>query len=213
MSVLLILGCGGHGRVVADTALAAGYAKVAFLDDAPPSQNGAELPGPVLGHIAAMDGLVGEWGAAVSAIGNNAVRLSLFRRLHSLGFRTPAIVHPSAMVSRQAKLGEGVFVAPGVVINVGARIGDAAIVNTGARIDHDCVIAEGCHIAPGATLSGGVKVGERSWLGTGCAVRQGITIGEDAVVGVGAAVVSDIAAGKTYVGVPARPMNSSSISG
>ncbi|HRN87725.1 MAG TPA: acetyltransferase [Hyphomicrobium sp.] len=206
MKRLLILGCGGHGRVVADTALDAGYASVAFLDDAAPRQDGPVLPGPVLGPMSAMADLVDEWESAISSVGNNDVRLSLFRQIRNLAFRTPAIVHPSAVVSRQAVLADGVFVAPGAVIGVGARIGEASIVNTGARIDHDCFVGDGCHIAPGATLSGNVKIGERAWLGTGCCVRQGTTIGDDVVVGVGAAVVSDLSPGKTYVGVPARPM-------
>lgn len=199
---LLVLGCGGHGRVVADVALDCGFAEIAFLDDAVSAQH---PPGArVLGPFAAAAELVREWPAAIAAVGDAGLRLELFDMLKRLEFRTPRIVHPSAVVSRGAILGEGVFVAAGAVINVGARIGHAAIVNTGARIDHDCEIGAGSHIAPGATLSGSVIVGERAWLGTGCSVRQGVRIGNGTLVGVGAAVVTDLAGGKTYVGVPAR---------
>lgn len=201
---LLVLGCGGHGRVVADAATECGYTHFAFLDDAPPASGKSALPGPILGSMAMMDRLVRDWDEAIVAVGNCSARLALFERLRSVGFQTPSIVHPSAVISRNAGIGSGVFVAAAAVVNVGAKIGDATIVNTGARVDHDCEIEPGCHLAPGATLSGSVKVGARTWLGTGCAVRQGVTIGADVLVGVGAAVVTDLEAGKTYVGVPAR---------
>ena len=201
---LLVLGCGGHGRVVADAAAECGYTRFAFLDDAPAASGESVLSGPVIGPMAMLEQLVRDWSAAIVAVGNCGVRLGLFERLRRAGFQTPSIVHPSAVISRNAEIGNGVFVAAAAVVNVGAKIGEATIVNTGARIDHDCDIGSGCHIAPGATLSGGVTVGARTWLGTGCAVRQGVTIGADVLVGIGAAVVSDLDAGKTYVGVPAR---------
>lgn len=195
---LLVLGYGGHGRVVADAALDCGYEEIAFLDDGQPA--GAN----VLGPFSMAADLAEAWPEAIVAVGNGALRLKLFDVLQRLSFRTPSIVHPSAVISRGAAIGDGVFVAAGAIINIGARIGNAAIVNTGARIDHDCEIGAGSHIAPGATLSGSVMVGERAWLGTGCSVRQGVKIGSDTLVGVGAAVVDDLSAGKTYVGVPAR---------
>lgn len=201
---LLILGCGGHGRVVADAALECGYGDIAFLDDANPAKYPAGAR--VLGPFSMLGGLAGEWPAAIAAVGACHIRRQLFASLQRLSFLTPSIVHPAAVISRGAHLGEGVFVAAGAVVNTGARIGDAAIVNTGARIDHDCSIGPGTHIAPGATLSGNVTVGENAWLGTGCAVRQGITIGDEVTVGVGAAVISDLAAGHAYVGVPARDL-------
>lgn len=199
---LLVLGCGGHGRVVADAALDCGYEEVAFLDDAASVDRPAGLR--VLGPFKAATELANEWPVAIAAVGNGAMRLDLFHSLRRMAFQTPSIVHPSAVVSRGASLSEGVFVGVGAIINVGVRIGDAVIVNTGARIDHDCEIGAGSHIAPGATLSGGVVVGERAWLGTGCAVRQGVKIGSGALIGVGAAVVSDLEADKTFAGVPAR---------
>ena len=202
---LLVLGCGGHGRVVADAARAAGYEKIAFLDDGPGDRHfgGAE----VLGPISMLEHLYIEWPAAIVAIGNNTLRLQLFDRIVKFGFKTPNIVHPFSAISEGAQLGGGIFLAAGGIVNAGAQIGDAVIINTGARIDHDCQIGRGSHVAPGASLSGNVYVGERVLLGTGCAVRQGTVIGNGATVGVGAAVTSNIPSEKTYVGVPARPLS------
>lgn len=200
---LLIVGCGGHGRVVADAAIELGFERIAFLDDA--ASTAAPPPGThVLGGVSMIAELVSDWPVAIAAIGSNEARLGLFDTLRQQGFQTPCIVHPSAILSRTAVLDDGVFIAAGAVIGVSTQIGAATIVNTGARIDHDCRVGQACHVAPGATLSGNVTVGERTWLGTGCSVRQGIAIGDGVMVGVGAAVVSDLQSAGTYVGVPAR---------
>lgn len=200
---LLIVGFGGHGRVVADAAAECGYEKIGFLDDGAAKQ-GRE---PVIGPLSLIDTLAGSWPEAIAAVGDSGLRLRLFSALLRAGFVTPNIIHPAAVVSRGAKLGRGVFVAAGAVINTGASIGDTAIINTSARVDHDCEIGEGAHIAPGASLSGGIKIGKRTWIGTGSSIRQGITIADDVVVGVGAAVVSNLETPGIYVGVPARPMS------
>jgi sugar O-acyltransferase (sialic acid O-acetyltransferase NeuD family) len=198
------LGSGGHGRVVADAAYECGYSEIAFLDDSPGTHIVKDVK--VLGPMSSAARQIDHWPEAIAAVGNGELRLSLFGKLQRLGFRTPNVVHPSAVVSRGASFGEGVFVAAGAIVNVGVQIGNAVIVNTGAKIDHDCRIGDGVHIAPGATLSGTVIVADMAWLGTGCAVRQGISIGSKVVVGVGAAVVSDLLVGQVYSGVPARPM-------
>lgn len=199
---LLIIGCGGHGRVVADAAQEMGYDRIAFLDDAYQSF-GASDPWRVLGPLEMMAGLRDEWPEAIAASGANAPRLAAHRDLLRHGYIAASIVHPSAIISRTAYLGPGVFVAAAAVVNTGARINDAAIINTGARVDHDSVIEAGAHIAPGAILAGNVHVGERSMLGAGSAVRQGVEIAADITVGVGAAVVRNLTEAGVYAGVPA----------
>ena len=110
------------------------------------------------------------------------------------GLHFAQVVHPSAVVSRSATLGEGVQVMAGCVIQTGADIGANSIVNTRAAVDHDCKIGETVHIAPGVTLSGNVRVGDRTHIGTGAVVIQGISIGEDSLVAAGAVVYRDLPA-------------------
>jgi sugar O-acyltransferase (sialic acid O-acetyltransferase NeuD family) len=206
---LLVLGAGGHGHVVADAAIDAGFDEVAFLDDQPPQLNPA-IPFSVIGGFGDLGGHA-DWGSAIAAVGDNALRLHLVDRIRRSGFEAPSVIHPRAVVSRHARFGAGCFLAAGAVVNIGASLGDAAIVNTGATIDHDCVLGEGVHVSPGAHLGGNVTVGDRTWIGIGAAVRHGVSIGKDVIVGAGASVVRDVPDGETVIGVPAKPQRQAQI--
>lgn len=205
MAGLLVVGAGGHGKVVADTALATQrWGRVAFLDDrAPALTEVMELP--VLGRVDEAPAFLDEFSAAVVAIGHCRTRLRVMDRLAAQGFYLPVIVHPSAWVSPRAALGEGTVVFALVAINACARLGRGCIANTGCSIDHDARLGDGVHVCPGARLAGEVTVGDASWIGIGSAVIQRVTVGADVTVGAGAAVVRDLPDGVTAVGVPARP--------
>lgn len=197
MKALLIIGAGGHGKVVADTALAAGYSDIAFLDDAWPekTKNGVwEVRGkPSISQT-----------PTFCAVGNNMAREKFFSDF-GLG-SGPVLAHPSAIISPSSEIGNGSLVVAGSIVNADTRIGLGAILNTACSVDHDCEIDDFAHISPGARLAGGVKIGKRSWIGIGAVVREGIHIGDDVVVGAGSVVVEDIGHGAKVCGVPARTM-------
>jgi sugar O-acyltransferase (sialic acid O-acetyltransferase NeuD family) len=204
-SALLILGAGGHGRVVAELAAQVLGAEILFLDDdlSKPGVIGplSQCHEPCLRQRAA---------AAVVALGQARLRLQWLQSLQQLGYPCPPLVHSMAWVSATAELGPGTVVLPQAVVMAGARLGAGCIVNTSASVDHDCRLDDGVHICPGAHLAGEVQVGPCSWIGIGASVIQGIAIGADVTVGAGGAVVHDLAAGLTVVGVPARPLGQSS---
>lgn len=204
MRSLAILGAGGHGRVVADCAEAAGWSGITVFDDLPGAL--PRGPWPVVGTGSDLIGRLSDFEGAVVAIGDNATRLDWHRRLAALGGRLTSIVHPRATVSSYARLGVGTVVFAAAAINIGANLGQAVIVNTGATVDHDGDLADGVHISPGANLAGGVRVGEASWVGIGASVREGVTIGKRVRIGAGAVVVKSIEDGLTVVGNPARPL-------
>ncbi len=204
---LLIVGAGGHGRVVADIAASdAGWTEIAFLDDGiPASQRSGAWP--VIGAFKQLASLTGEFDACVAALGDARLRLEHLLQAKAAGFQIPTLVHPGAVVSRQARVAEGVVVCAGAVVNIGANIARGAIVNTGATVDHDCRLEEGVHVCPGAHLAGNVTIGARSWFGIGAVAKQGIRIGSDVTVGAGAVCLVDVADGAMVVGVPAREKN------
>lgn len=205
MKRLALLGASGHGKVVADAALAAGWQDVVFFDDAWPdmSMNGHW---PVAGNTAALLERLHEFNGVLVSIGNCAVRWQKQQVLQAAGARLVTIVHPHACVSPFSRLGAGTVVMAGAVVNVDAVVGESSIINTGATVDHDGILAHAVHISPGAHLSGNVAVGACSWIGVGAAVRQGTRIGARVMVGAGAVVVTAVADGLTVVGSPARVM-------
>ena len=174
---LLIAGAGGHGRVVAETALATRkFSSVAFLDDAV-SQSVTPEGWPIVGSLDRLEELASDFHDFVAGIGDAALRIDLLRRARKAGLPCGLIIHPTATVSTHCSIDEGTVVIAGACINVGTRIGEGCIINTGATVDHDCLLAEGVHVCPGAHLAGNVEIGPRAWFGIGAVAKQGIRIG------------------------------------
>jgi sugar O-acyltransferase (sialic acid O-acetyltransferase NeuD family) len=201
---LVILCAGGHGRVVADAARAAGRRVAGFLDAGRPV--GARHDGvAVLGGDGLLDDPIFCAGHDfVVATGVQALRRRLALLVQARGGRLARVIHPSAVVAPSAMIGAGTVLAAGAIVNPGARLGDFVIVNTGATIDHDDVLEDGVQICPGAHLAGLVTCREDAFIGTGAAVIPGRTIGRRAIVGAGATVIHDIPDDATAIGCPAR---------
>ena len=208
----VIIGAGGHAKVVIDLFRAAGrYNLVGLVDSGVLGTlvNGAAIIGcdddlPRLRR----EGIT----HAHVAIGNNRVRLRLARELQEMGFTLANAISPAAVLSPSTVVGSGVAIMAGAVVNADSRLHDACILNTRASLDHDVQVGEGVHVAPGCALAGNVTIGRLSFLGVGTSVIPGIVIGEDAVIGAGACVVRPIPARAKAYGVPARlvmPENSS----
>ncbi|MGV3570246.1 MAG: NeuD/PglB/VioB family sugar acetyltransferase [Ramlibacter sp.] len=200
-TILVILGAGGHGRVVADAAVLGGsWSRVVATDRDPARCSGELLPGVALLPLDAALALA----AAVFhvAIGANAARE---RETRALGVRPLAtIVHPSASMSRHAQAEAGCFVAAQAVVAPGARLAAGVIVNHGAVVDHDAVVGAFSHVAPRATVGGHARVGAGVLLGAGASVLPGLSICDAAIVGAGAVVCAAIEGPGVYAGVPVR---------
>ena len=204
---VLVLGGGGHAKVLIDALLATSIV-VAGIIDPDPLLTGARVLGvPVLGGDAVVKEFPSGEVLLVNGLGSVALplrRKQLFEQFKEQGYRFATVIHPSAVISSYAEMGEGVQVMAGALIQAGCRIGINAIINTRASVDHDCIIGDHVHVAPGATLSGGVVIGNISHIGTAATVVQGIRIGEASIVGAGAVVLKNVSAGTTVVGVPAK---------
>lgn len=199
---VVIVGAGGHGKVVADALhRERPDAAFCFADDQPRLWGQTILGQEVLGRAS---DVLSEADWFHIAIGHNAFRAQAFEAMLAKAAAPLSIVHPSAHLSPFASVGRGAFLAAASVVAPSAKIGDAVIVNHGAIIDHDCDVGPYCHIAPGASLSGGVSLGPGVLVGTGARVLPGIRVGINAVIGAGAVVTRNVGEGEQVVGVPAR---------
>jgi len=204
---VLVIGGGGHARVLIEALLASSAVIAGVVDSDPALAMSRVLGVPVIGG----DEVVGEFPPSeillVNGLGSTglpATRRRVFDEFRGRGYRFASVLHPSAVVASDVVLHEGAQVMAGVVIQPGASIGLNSIVNTRASVDHDCIISAHVHVAPGVTMSGGVRVGEGTHIGTAAAVIQGISIGCGCLVAAGAVVTRDIADGTKVRGVPAR---------
>lgn len=197
---LVIVGAGGHGKVIADIAMKNGYNKICFLDD---HATGECMGFPIVGTSAQIDCLNDGDTDFVIAVGNNETRKRI-AQTHAVNWIS--LIHPSAQIGACVSIGKGTVVMAGAVINACAAVGKHCIINSGAIVEHDNVIEDYAHISPGAALGGTVRVGTQTHVGIGAVVRNNIEICGMCTIGAGAVVVKNIDRSGTYVGIPAKEM-------
>lgn len=204
---VIIIGAGGHARVLI-SALKALRREIVGILHPDETLIGQTFDGiPVLGN----DDKIREYAPAsvelangIGSISSTQKRQDIYKTFKNSGYSFATIFHPAAAIMDDVKLGEGVQIMAGAIVQTGSFIGENAIINTGAIVDHDCIIGEHVHIASGAILSGGVRVGAMTHIGTGATVIQGINIGSNSIIGAGAVVIRDVAAEKKVFGNPAK---------
>lgn len=201
MKNVIIIGTGGHAKVIADIVLCAGDRLVGFLTS---DRDKKEFLGyPVLGQEA--DYCKFPDCSFIIAIGDNRARERIAGAMPGADWYTA--IHPSAVISRLGvRIGEGSAIMANAVVNPCAQIGAHCIINSSAVVEHDNVTGDFSHISVGAKLAGTVSVGKRCLIGVGSCVREKVCITGGCVIGAGAAVVDDITEPGVYVGVPARKM-------
>lgn len=212
---IVIIGAGGHARVVAS--ILEYYRNYEVIGIADRGVNN-------LGELICRHKIISSWKNwqewkdlgvthVVLAIGENRERACLYGKMISEGFEIPMLIHPKAIVEKGASLGNGTLVCVGAVVCAESRIGENTIVNTGAIIDHEVKIGKHVHIAPGAIICGRVEVGDYSFIGAGARIIDKKRIGSNVVIGAGAVVIDDIADDVTAVGIPARVVSRNSDDG
>lgn len=199
MKDVIIIGTGGHAKVITDIVLSSRDHLVGFLtsDDSVDEFMGWPVLGKDMDYGQFMDCCF------VIAIGNPQVRERLSKTMTGAQWYTA--IHPSASISAiHTSIGDGSVIMANVVVNPCAQIGNHCIINSNATVEHDNIIEDYVHISVGTKLAGSVKVGKRTWIGVGASVSNGISICRDCMIGAGAVVVKNIEIPGTYVGVPAH---------
>lgn len=203
---VVIVGGGGHSKVIIEVFRAMGCEPACILD--PHTSNRDILGVAVFGGDDQM-GRLFEMGyrRAHVAIGQNSLRRRLGTELKNLGFELVNALHPSAVISPSAELGEGVSVMPNAIIHTKARVSALAIVNTGAIVEHDCFVGVATHVAPRSVMGGNVVLEDEVLFGIGAVARPLSRVGARATIGAGAVVIGTIEADLVAVGTPARANN------
>ena len=189
---MYLYGASGHAKVIIDILEASGVRVDGLIDDNP-SVN--RLQGYPVRHTFA-----GESPFIIS-IGNNKIRKLVAERLQASYGKA---IHPSAILSPTAKIGDGTVVMQGAIIQADANVGKHCIINTGASVDHECVIGDYVHVSPHATLCGNVHVGEGSWIGAGTTIIPNLSVGKWCVIGAGSVITEDIPDHVLAFGNPCR---------
>lgn len=187
-NTLLILGAGGHGKAVAETALLSGvWQRVLFVDDRwPELQESFGLP--VVSDVAGLAQLATSVQGAIVAVGNNQMREQWCAVIEQVGIELVSVVHPRAYVSSSVTLGAGTAIMASAVVGVDAQVGRAAIINANATLDHDAVLGDFGHLGVGVQIAGGVRVGARAWLQAGCSAGYNVVVPEAENVPAGTAL-------------------------
>ncbi len=196
---IVLLGAGGHARVVADAWRAAGGKPIvgivipedAVLPDTPIPHSWVKTDSVFLGEDPARYLLLN----GIGLVPGRRTRIMLAARYRAAGFHFAAVIHPAAVIASDCRIAGGAQIMAAAVLQTGAIVEEDAIVNTGVRVDHDCIIGSGAHIAPGAILCGNVKIGRAAFVGAGAVVLPGVRVGDGALVPAGLVLQKDLADG------------------
>ena len=192
MEELIIVGCGGHAKAIIDIAESSEKWKIAGIIGLE-----EEVGKNVCGHM--VIGCDKDMGQIIEKVENLAIgighmpgndqRKKAIVSAQELGFKFPAVISKSAIVSRNSTIGSGTTIGHNAVINAGATIGDFTIINTMSLVEHDAKVGKNCHISTGALINGGVEIGDGSFVGSGAMIREGLVLPKDAIVSAGKRVM------------------------
>lgn len=209
---IIIIGAGGHARVIADALVCAGSAVLGFVDK-DNARKGQDMLGlPIMGGEDVLARFDRDAVLLVVGIGSTGHRSSLelrrriSERLCGDGWTLGGVRHPSAIISPAARVAADAQIMAGAIVQVGADIGAGVILNTRAVVEHDSVVGVYSHVSIGTILCGNARIGACSHIGAGAVVRQGISLGDGITVGIGAIVIANHEGGETLVGNPAKEM-------
>lgn len=205
---IVMIGQGGHSKVIQDIILSnKEYEIVGYLDDR--YEDITRVDNIYFGPISTAYEMINDVNQIkfVIAIGNNKVRKKIAEKLSLPDNCYATLIHKTAVISPNAKIGNGTVVMPHAVINADTQIGNHSIINTGSIVEHDNILGDFVHISPHATLTGSIIIEEGVHIGAAATLIPSVKIGEWSVIGAGAVVINDIPPNCTAVGIPAKVIN------
>lgn len=210
MDNLILIGAGGHSRVIID-AIKSNFGWVNYringIIDINYNDKSNKTPIfdiPIIGGFEQINQFDKNITSIIISIGDNNLRKQYFNEVKNKGFKLQTIIHRTAIVSKYSNIGYGTFINAGAIVNADCKIGDNVIINTGSIIEHECKIGDNVHIAPGVKLAGRINIGNDTFVGIGSVIIQNINIGNNVLIGAGSVVTKDIIDNKKVAGIPAK---------
>lgn len=202
MNKLVIIGAGGHAKVIYNIAILSGYDDIVFLDDINPYKDFKyEIEGTTEKLFSK------EYSENIDvfvAIGDIATRMKYSKLIKEKNYNQPILIHPSAIVDKSSTIGVGSVIMANVVVNADVVIGENCIINTSCVIEHDSTVEDYSHISPGSTICGNCLIGQSVWIGAGCTIINQINVCDNVIIGAGTTLIKNINEAGTYVGLPIR---------
>lgn len=201
---VIIIGAGGHAKVIADIIQKAHDDIIGFLDDKLEKGKKVISNYEIIGQLEDIERFQqkDEDTYFIIAIGNNKIRKEIAEKYKDISYYIA--IHPSAQIGLDVVIEKGTVVMANACINSSAKIGKHCIINTGAIIEHDNILEDYVHISPNSALGGTVIIGENVHIGIGTTVKNNVSICSNCTVGAGAVVTKNIDKEGTYIGVPAK---------
>ena len=196
---LLIIGCGGHSKVITEIAETLNYKDIKYFEI---NKSKKEYMGfKVFSNI--KENYTGEF---IVAIGDNFQREKVYLDflLEHKSSKSSILIHPKSFVSKRALIGSGTVIMPHATVNSDAKIGVGVIINSSSILEHDCVMDNFSSLAPGSKIGGSVSIGKRTAIGIGACINNGIKIEDDVVLGSNSLATRNISRESLYYGNPAK---------
>jgi sugar O-acyltransferase (sialic acid O-acetyltransferase NeuD family) len=210
MRQALVIGTGGHCRVLLSLLIACGKHEVMGIIDLAEPRVGELIMGfPVIGSITSLD--VYQMRANLDvflAIGDIAQRRICWQKVCDLGLALPNLISPQAIVDPHAHLGDANVVCARAFIGPEAVLGDNNLINTAAVLEHEVRVGSHCHLASSSTVAGRSQIGDSCFVGAGATLINHVEVAADIIIGAGSTVVCNITNPGVYVGTPARKVGS-----
>lgn len=214
MKKIVLIGAGGHCKVIIDIIKSNGDFQIVGVTDKNHTDDKV-LDVPILGDDSILEGLYNDGVKfafiCIGALSNLSIRNNIYKKLKSIGFQIPILIHKNAIVSQYSSISDGTCIMAGAIVNPNAEIGENCIINSGAIIEHDCVIGSNTHVSPKACIAGSSIVGSDCHVGLGSSIIQCVKIGNNVTIGAGAVVVNNVQDNVLVVGVPAKVIKNNDI--
>lgn len=210
MKHLIILGAGGMGRQVLSFAKSCKefgieYDIKGFLDDNPNAMNGFPDYPPILGTV---DGYqIDDDDVFFNSIGDVQAKKLCIQKILDKGGDFITLVHPTAQISPDTKIGKGCMLGSYVGVGVETTIGDFCLIQSKATIGHDVHVGDYARIDCNVVLIAGVVVGKDVCIHTSSVINHNVKLGEGCTVGAMSFVIRNVKPGQTVFGIPAKKIS------